>query len=61
MTQEGATERAERDRVIGQVVRLLYESGAYNWSVQDKGVMLAAVKLQLSERVPGDLTTVIES
>ena len=45
--------KQERDRVIQQVVGLLYEAGAYNWPVQDKGVLTAAVKLQLQENAAG--------
>lgn len=40
----------ERDRVVAEIVRLLYEAKAAKWSVQDKGVLLAAIKLQLQEK-----------
>jgi len=43
--------KQERDEVIAQVVRLLYEARANEWSIQDKGVLMAAIKLQLNERV----------
>ena len=42
--------KQERDNVIQQVITLLYQAGAHRWSVQDKGVLVAAVKLQLQER-----------
>ncbi len=42
--------QARRDRIIQRVVELLYEVKANEWRVQDKGVLLAAVKLQLRER-----------
>ena len=38
------------DKVIGAIVKLLYDQGAMDWDVQDKGVLLAAIKLQLSEK-----------
>jgi len=40
----------ERDQVIANVVRILYEAQANKWPVQDKGVLIAAIKLQLAER-----------
>ena len=48
--------KEERDQVIQQVVGLLYEAGAHNWPVQDKGVLSAAVKLQLQENAAGRTT-----
>lgn len=36
--------------LTAEIVRMLYENGAPDWSIQDKGVLVAAVKLQLSER-----------
>lgn len=42
--------KQERDNVIQQVITLLYQAGTRRWSVQDKGVLVAAVKLQLQER-----------
>jgi hypothetical protein len=39
----------ERDRLIQRIVRMLYNNGAYEWSVQDKGVLVGAIKLQLDE------------
>jgi len=36
--------------VAAQVVKILYEAKAAEWTVQDKGVFLAAVKLQLAEQ-----------
>ena len=38
------------NEVIAEIVARLYEVKAFNWSVQDKGVLLAAVKLQLQEK-----------
>ena len=43
-------EKKNRDRVIGQIVKLLYDEAACLWSVQDKGVLMAAIKLQLEEK-----------
>ena len=42
------------EELTAQIVRLLYENGAPQWAVRDKGVLVAAVKLQLSERVQRD-------
>ncbi len=39
----------ERDRLIQRIVRMLYQNEAHKWSVQDKGVLVAAIKLQLDE------------
>lgn len=41
--------KEEVDRVIRKVVKALYDAKANKWSVQDKGALLAAIKLQLSE------------
>lgn len=46
--------REEADKVIARVVRILYDNDVQQWSVQDKGVLIAAVKLQLSERERGE-------
>lgn len=40
----------ERNQVINEILRVLYERKANTWSVQDKGVLVAAVKLQLEEQ-----------
>jgi len=49
-----AVKKSERDKVIEQVISLLYTAGASAWSVQDKGTLLAAVKLQLqAQESPG--------
>ena len=37
------------DEVIAEIVRILYETGANDWSVQDKAALLTAVNLQLQE------------
>ena len=42
--------KEQRDRIIAQVVQILYQAQANRWPVQDKGVLLAAIKLQLAER-----------
>ena len=42
--------KEERDRLIGEVVRFLYENGMNKWPVQDKGVLVGAIKLQLEEK-----------
>ena len=39
----------ERDKLIQRIVRMLYNNNAHNWSVQDKGVLVGAIKLQLEE------------
>lgn len=36
--------------VTARVVRILFEAGAFDWTIKDKGVFMAAVKLQLAER-----------
>jgi hypothetical protein len=38
------------DKVKAKVVKLLYDERAMDWSIQDKGELVAAVKLQLSEK-----------
>jgi len=40
----------ERDALIARIVKMLYEARANRWSVQDKGVLMAAIKLQLQEK-----------
>ena len=40
----------ERDRIIGEVVKFLYDKRCYEWTVQDKGVLVSAIKLQLEEK-----------
>ena len=44
----------EVDKVIARVVRILYDNGVQQWSVQDKGALIAAIKLQVSERERGE-------
>ena len=41
--------QSTRDRIIKRIVKLLYDERAYNWAVQDKGVLLAAIKLALQK------------
>ena len=38
------------DAVIAQVVKLLFDEQANEWSIQDKGALLGAIKLQLMEK-----------
>ncbi|MCP4541824.1 MAG: hypothetical protein GY832_32235 [Chloroflexi bacterium] len=38
------------DEVIAKIIRLLFEQGASDWEIQDKAVLLAAIKLQLQEK-----------
>lgn len=38
------------EEITAQIIKLLYESGANQWSVQDKGILLAAIKQQLAEK-----------
>jgi len=35
--------------VIQEIVGIIYQNKAHDWSVQDKGVLLAAVKLALQK------------
>ena len=44
--------KATPDEVIAAIVKLLYDERAMSWPMQDKGALLAAVKLQLSEKEP---------
>jgi hypothetical protein len=41
--------KQERDRIIQSIVRILFNEKAHEWSVQDKGTLMAAVKLQLQK------------
>lgn len=43
-------DKTSRDKVIQQILRILQNEGVSLWSVQDKGVLLGAIKLQLQER-----------
>ncbi len=43
-------DQKERDKIVAAIIALLYEAEASQWTVQDKGVLLAAIKLQLQER-----------
>ncbi len=42
--------KEEVDNIIQQIVKILYDNGANKWGVQDKGALMGAVKLQLSEK-----------
>ena len=44
------TQTSTPDEIIAEIVAQLYEVKAFDWSVQDKGALLAAVKLQLQEK-----------
>jgi len=37
------------DSVIQKVIEILHQEKAARWSIQDKGALLAAIKLQLQE------------
>jgi len=40
------------EQVTARTIKLLFDQKAFNWTVQDKGTFLAAVKLRLQrERV----------
>jgi len=39
----------ERDRLISRIVKMLYDNQVHKWSIQDKGVLVGAIKLQLEE------------
>ena len=45
--------------MINEIVRLIYDNGAHKWPVRDKGVLVAAVKLQLEEK-PQEAQNVIQ-
>ena len=49
MTENQKAEKTPTD-ITRKVVRDLHNAGAHKWTIQDKGVLLAAVKLQLSGR-----------
>ena len=51
--------KEERNQLIGEIVRTLYDRKAHTWSIQDKGVLLAAIKLQLEEKPQGTIEDVI--
>jgi hypothetical protein len=38
------------EEIAAQIVKILFDAGAPDWSVQDKGILLAAVKQQLAEK-----------
>lgn len=38
------------EQVTAEIVKILYEAKANKWTVQEKGVLLAAIKQQLSEK-----------
>lgn len=40
----------EADRVIARIIKQMHDAGADRWSIQDKGALLAAVKLALVQR-----------
>jgi len=37
-------------QVTAEIIKVLYESGANKWTVQEKGILIAAIKQQLAER-----------
>ena len=42
--------KAKRDKVIGQIVAYLHKNNVNKWPIQDKGVLVAAIKEQITER-----------
>ena len=42
--------KEDRDRLIQEILTKLYDAKAPAWSIQDKGVLVAAIKLQLEEK-----------
>jgi len=38
------------EQVAAKIVKMLYDERANTWSIQEKGVLMAAIKLQLQER-----------
>ena len=51
--------KEDRDRVIQEIISKLYDARAQAWSIQDKGVLVAAIKLQLEEK-PQEAQQVIQ-
>ena len=51
--------KEDRDRVIQEIISKLYDAKAQAWSIQDKGVLVAAIKLQLEEK-PQEAQQVIQ-
>jgi len=51
--------KEDRDRLIQEVLTKLYDAQAPTWSIQDKGVLVAAIKLQLEEK-PQEAQQVIQ-
>jgi len=45
--------RAERDAAIQGIISQLEAAKAQRWTVHDKGVLMAAIKLQLQPRNTG--------
>lgn len=43
-------DRLRADEVILRIVKELYDNAAQDWTVQQKGSLLAAIKLQLQKR-----------
>lgn len=39
-----------RDKEIGKIIAYLKAKGAQNWSTKDKGALVAAVKMQLTQK-----------
>lgn len=51
--------KEDRDRVIQEIISKLYDAKAQAWPIQDKGVLVAAIKLQLEEK-PQEAQQVIQ-
>ncbi len=47
---DAVVRRMNQRQVVAVIVRLLYDADASAWTIQEKGELTAAVKLQLTER-----------
>lgn len=54
------TTQEERNRIIEAVLRILYDNQVNAWTVQDKGILVAAVKLQLEEKPIGPIQAMLD-
>jgi len=50
LLEENMPNKRDRDKLIAAIVKALYDVNANEWSIQDKGVLLAAIKLQLKQK-----------
>jgi len=44
------------EQVTAKIVKALFNAGANRWAIQDKGTLVAAVKLQLTEQDTAEAT-----